>query len=91
MVLVSSPMKRKQVNKYLEYLREYFEIVYHEDKGDRSENGMSVFDSSIPENYELLKVMPIQDYNPFKGKDVTFGLVFRPSIKKINVEKTVNK
>ena len=50
MVLVSSPMKRKQVNKYLEYLREYFEIVYREDKGDRSENGMSVFDSPIPEN-----------------------------------------
>ena len=52
---------------------------------------MSVFDSPIPENYELLKVIPIQDYNPFKGKDVTFGLVFRPSIKDINVEKTVNK
>ena len=28
MVLVSSPMKRKQVNKYLDYLREYFEIEY---------------------------------------------------------------
>jgi len=27
MVLVSSPMKRKQVNKYLDYLKEYFEIV----------------------------------------------------------------
>ena len=33
MVLVSSPMKRKQVNKYLDYLREYFEIEYREDKG----------------------------------------------------------
>ena len=32
MVLVSSSMKRKQVNKYLDYLREYFEIVYREDK-----------------------------------------------------------
>lgn len=91
MVLVSSPMKRKQVNKYLGYLREYFEIEYLEDKGDRSENGMAVFDSPIPENYELLKVIPIQDYNPFKGKGVTFGLVFRPSIKDINVEKIVNK
>ena len=90
-VLVSSPMKRKQVNKYLGYLREYFEIEYREDKEDRTEKGMAVFDSAIPENYELLKVIPIQDYNPFKGKDVTFGLVFRPSIKEINVEKTVNK
>ena len=45
---------------------------------------MSVFDSPIPENYELLKVITIQD---FKSKDVTFGLVFRPSIKDINVEK----
>lgn len=52
---------------------------------------MSVFGSPIPENYELLKVMPIQDYNPFKGKDVTFGLVFRPSIKEMNVEKIANK
>ena len=59
MVLVSSPMKRKQVNKYLDYLREYFEIEYREDKGDRSENGMAVFDCPIPENYELLKVIPI--------------------------------
>lgn len=33
MVLVSSPMKRKQVNKYLDYLREYFENEYREDKG----------------------------------------------------------
>ncbi len=60
MVLVSSPMKRKQVNKYLGYLREYFEIEYREDKGDSSENSMTVFDSPIPENYELLKVIPIQ-------------------------------
>lgn len=90
MALVSSPMKRKQVNKYLGYLREYFEIEYREDKGDRSENGMAVFDCPIPENYELLKVIPIQDFNPFKGKEVTFGLVFRPTFKEITNEKTVN-
>lgn len=28
MVLVSSQMKIKQVNKYFDYLREYFEIEY---------------------------------------------------------------
>lgn len=87
MVLVSSPMKRKQVNKYLGYLREYFEIEYREDKGDRTENGMAVFDSAIPDNYELLKVIPIIDLNLFKGKDITFGLVFRPTIKEIINEK----
>ncbi len=87
MVLVSSPMKRKQVNKYLGYLREYFEIEYREDKGDRTENGMAVFDSAIPDNYELLKVIPIIDINLFKGKDITFGLVFRPTIKEIINEK----
>ena len=87
MVLVSSPMKRKQVNKYLGYLREYFEIEYREDKGDRTENGMTVFDCSIPDNYELLKVIPIIDLNLFKGKDITFGLVFRPTIKEIINEK----
>ncbi len=43
-------MKRKQVNKYLDYLREYFEIVYREDKGYRTENGMTVF---IPQ-YQII-------------------------------------
>ena len=87
MVLVSSPMKRKQVNKYLGYLRESFEIEYSEDKGDSTENGMTVFDSAIPNNYELLKVIPIIDLNLFRGKDITFGLVFRPTIKEIINEK----
>ena len=86
-VLVSSQMKIKQVNKYLDYLREYFEIEYREDKGDRTENGRTVFDSAIPDNYELLKVIPIIDINLFKGKDITFGLVFRPTIKEIINEK----
>ena len=36
-------MKRKQVNKYLDYLRKYFEIEYREDKGDRTENGMGQY------------------------------------------------
>ena len=74
MVLVSSPMKRKQVNKYLDYLRKYFEIEYREDKGDRTENGMAVFDSAIPDNYELLIVIPIIDLNLFKAL-LSFGLV----------------
>ena len=87
MTLVSSPMKRKQVNKYLGYLREYFDIEYREDKGDRTENDMTIFDSAIPDNYELLKVIPIIDLNLFKGKDITFGLVFRPTIKEIINEK----
>ena len=87
MVLVSSPMKRKQVNKYLDYLREYFEIVYREDKGCRTENGMAVFDCPIPDNYELLKLISIIDITLFKGKDITFGLVFRPTIKEIINEK----
>ena len=87
MLLISSPMKRKQVNKYLGYLREYFEIEYRENKGDRTENGMTVFDCSIPDNYELLKVIPIIDINLFKGKDITFGLVFRPTFKEIINEK----
>ena len=72
MVLVSSPMKRKQVNKYLGYLREYFEIEYREDKVDRTENGMTVFDYPIPDNYELLKVIPIIDINLFKGDYISF-------------------
>ena len=87
MALVSSPMKRKQINKYLGYLREYFEIEYREDKGDRTENGMTVFGCPIPDNYELLKVIPMIDLNLFKGKDITFGLIFRPTIKEIINEK----
>ena len=69
------------------YLREYFEIEYREDKGDRTENDMTVFDCSILDNYELLKVILIIDLNLFKGKDITFGLVFRPTIKEIINEK----
>ncbi len=72
---------------YLDYLREYFEIEYREDKGDRTENGMTVFDCPIPNNYELLKVIPIIDLNLFKGKDITLRLVFRPTIKDIINEK----
>ena len=72
---------------YLDYLREYFEIEYREDKGDRTENGMTVFDCPIPNNYELLKVIPIIDLNLFKGKDITLRLVFRPTIKEIINEK----
>ena len=48
---------------------------------------MTVFDSAIPDNYKLLKVIPIIDLNLFKGKDITFGLVFRSTIKEIINEK----
>ena len=48
---------------------------------------MTVFDCSILDNYELLKVILIIDLNLFKGKDITFGLVFRPTIKGIINEK----
>ena len=48
---------------------------------------MIVFDCPILDNYELLKVIPIIDLNLFKGKDTTFGLVFRPTIKEIINEK----
>ena len=44
---------------------------------------MTVFDFPILDNYELLKVILIIDLNLFKGKDITFGLVFRHTIKKI--------
>ena len=72
---------------YLDYLREYFEIEYREDKKDRTENGMTVFECPIPNNYEQLKVIPIIDLNLFKGKDITLRLVFRPTIKEIINEK----
>ncbi len=62
--------------------REGFSLGEQED-----ENGMTVFDSAIPDNYELLKVIPIIDLNLFKGKDITLGLVFRPTIKEIINEK----
>ena len=48
---------------------------------------MAVFDYSIPNNYELLKLISIIDITLFKGKDITFGLVFRPTIKEIINEK----
>ena len=48
---------------------------------------MTVFDCPILDNYELLKVILIIDLNLFKGKDITFALVFRHTIKKIINEK----
>ena len=48
---------------------------------------MAVFDCPIPDNHELLKVISKIDINLFKGKDITFGLVFRPTIKEIINEK----
>ena len=48
---------------------------------------MTVFDCPILDNYELLKVILIIDLNLFKGKDITFGLVFRHTIEKIINEK----
>ena len=52
---------------------------------------MAVFDCPIPDNYELLKLISIIDINLFKGKDITFWLEFRPTIKKIINEKLVSK
>lgn len=48
---------------------------------------MAVFDCPIPDNYELLKLISIIDITLFKGKDITFGLVFRPTIKELINEK----
>ena len=48
---------------------------------------MTVFDCPILDNYELLKVILIIDLNLFKGKNITFRLVFRPTIKEIINEK----
>ena len=47
----------------------------------------SIFLYFIPDNYEILKVISIIDINLFKGKDITSGLVFRPTIKEIINEK----
>lgn len=87
MTLVSSPMKRKQINKYLDYLREYIDIEYRENKGDKEDDDKAILDTEIPSNYELLKIISMQDFNLFKKNNLSFGLVFRPTFKEIITEK----
>ncbi|MGM9877856.1 MAG: recombinase family protein [Bacilli bacterium] len=90
MTLVSSPMKRKQINKYLGYLREYIDIEYKENKDDKEEDGKAILDTEIPPNYELLKIIPIQDFNLFKKNNLSFGLVFKPIPNAVENEKISN-
>lgn len=90
LTLVSSPMKRKQINKYLDYLREYIDIKYRENKGDKEDDGKAILDTEIPSNYELLKIIPIQDFNLFKKNNLSFGLVFKPIPNTVENEKISN-
>ena len=90
MTLVSSPMKRKQINKYLDYLKEYIDIEYRENKGDKEDDGKAILDTEIPSNYELLKIIPIQDFNLFKKNNLSFGLVFKPILNTVENEKFSN-
>lgn len=83
-------MKRKQINKYLDYLREYIDIEYRENKGDKEEDGKAILDTEIPSNYELLKIIPIQDFNLFKKNNLSFGLVFKPIPNTVENEKFSN-
>lgn len=83
-------MKRKQINKYLDYLREYIDIEYRENKGDKEEYGKAILDTEIPSNYELLKIIPIQDFNLFKKNNLSFGLVFKTIPNTVENEKFSN-
>lgn len=83
-------MKRKQINKYLGYLREYIDIEYRENKGDQEADDKAILDTEIPSNYELLKIIPIQDFNLFKKDNLSFGLVFKPIPNTIENEKFSN-
>ena len=84
MLLVSAPMKRKQIKEYLNYLRQYCEIDYFEDAGFSSEDGFHNIECSIKENQELLKLIPIIEEKDYGSElDFKFGIVIRNEITSI--------
>ena len=81
MLLVSSPMKRRQIESYLNYLRQYCDIDYFEDNEITAENDMTKLSYTTKDNQELLKIIPIiEDKNYGNETDLKLGIVVRNKI-----------
>lgn len=87
MLLVSSPMKKRQIENYLNYLRQYCDIDYFEDNEITTENDIKKLSYTTKDNQELLKIIPIiEDKNYGNETDLKLGIVVRNKI--ISTEQT---
>ena len=81
MLLVSSPMKKRQIESYLNYLRQYCDIDYFEDNEITTENDIKKLSYTTKDNKELLKIIPIiEDKNYGNETDLKLGIVVRNKI-----------
>lgn len=80
LIMMSAPMKRKQINTYLNYLKEYCDIDYFEEVLNKIDDdyGISLM---IDKHNELIKAIPIIEDKVFdKNMDVAVGLVMRKEL-----------
>ena len=84
MLLMSGPMKRNQINTYLNYLRQYCDVEYFEDYGYSTDDGYHNLSYEITDDQELLKMIPIiEDKYYGSDMDIKMGFVVRNKLTSI--------
>ena len=81
---MSGPMKRNQINTYLNYLRQYCDVEYFEDYGYSTDDGYHNLSYEITDDQELLKMIPIiEDKYYGSDMDIKMGFVIRNKLTSI--------
>ena len=75
MILISSPMKKEQIDTYLTYLKKYIDIDYFEEYNIAKKDDSYDVDLSIDEDEELIKAIPIVPEMLY-GKETDYGMGF---------------
>ena len=84
LLLMSGPMKRSQINTYLNYLKQYCDIEYFEDYGYSTDDGYHNLSYEITDDQELLKMIPIiEDKYYGSDMDIKMGFVVRNKLTSI--------
>lgn len=78
----STPLKRKQIEKYIDCLKEYCDVEYRETTKEETEKGIS-YNTKGTCGYEIMKIIPIIDFDKFDDS-VGLGIVFRNMYNDIN-------
>ena len=85
MILISSPMKKEQIDTYLTYLKKYIDIDYFEEYNIAKKDDSYDVDLSIEEDEELIKAIPIIPELLYgKVADYGMGFVMRHEIHTID-------
>lgn len=80
-LLVSSPMKRYQIESYLNYLRQYCDIDYFEDNETTTKSDIETLSYTTSDNQELLKIIPIIENKHYGNETgLKLGIVVRNKI-----------